>query len=129
MAAGRDWPSASAEAQVAIGVVRIFLVLKLAAQDGVAEASFASARAVDDGGIGVEVHALFQPVEINGGDAGPFIGAARFLFHDRSEIDDIFGFTERRSRDRVGHSPSTNFFCSPCIRWISSSREVPRAKR
>ena len=114
---------------VSIGIVGVLPVFKLAAQNGMTKASLASARAVNDGGIGIEVHPLFQPVEIHGGNARTLIGAAGLLFHDGSQIDDIVRLGERKVARPGRPDPSTNFFCSPCIRWISSSREVPRAKR
>src|SRR5215471_12066265 len=83
-----------------VGVVRRRLAL-LALGDRVAEGAFAAGEAVDDGGIGLQLHLRLEPVDEHGGDARALLVAAGLLLDDRGEDDQFLRRLERQARRAV----------------------------
>ena len=113
-----------------IGVVGRRLVDVGLVDRAVGRLALAAEQAVDDRRVGLQPHALVQPVDEDGGDARALVAAAGFLLDDRGQRDEFVDVGERQVRRRaVPRCSSTSFFWSASILSMICWRVVPRVKR
>ena len=111
------------QARPAIGIVAVVGV-KLGLEDAPAE-RLALGHRIDDGRIGIELHADPQAIAINAGDHRPFARLAGLFLDDRGQGDRLL-----RRRDRaIGAALRPQLRRAPCSSPLASARRPPRAFR
>src|SRR5262245_19243239 len=73
-------------------------LLDFAAHDGPSEGALPPDKAIDDRGIRLKLHLLLEPVDEHRGDPAALVGAARLLFDDRRQHDQLVRGLQRQIR-------------------------------
>ena len=82
-----------------VGVVGRRLVDVGLVDRAVGRPALAAEHAVEDGRVGLQPHALVQPVDEDGGDARALVGHAGLLLDDRGERHELVDVGERQAGD------------------------------